>query len=169
MAAKENDYYQEFNNFQTAFYTDLKKFDDYALFDFKKHGYILLNNLAKGFPNLSNIIINLKGFNWDGATSPEVLKALQRKFVNGFHRPSLPQFIYFKNFKEEKSKEKVKETKFGLIFSSDIKAQICSILMIDSKTYDYLKYSSKIQDLGRQINGEFMKKEKVTKQIRKKK
>jgi hypothetical protein len=41
--------------------------------------------------------------------------------------------------------------------------------MIDSKTYDYLKFSENIQYLGQQLNGEFMIKEKVKKEIKSRK
>ena len=167
MAAQPN--YEEFNKFQTAFYTNIRNFDDFSNFDFKRHGYTLINNLAKGFPNLANLIINLKGVNWDGGTSPAVLKALQRiKFVNNFGIGRVPQFIYYKQEKAEKTKDKVKQTSKGLLFDSDIQSQICTILMIDSKTYDYLKFSDNIQYLGKQINGEFIQKEKL-KTVRKKK
>jgi len=161
--------YQEFNNFQTAFYTDLVGFDNYSNFDFKRHGYVLINNLAKGYPNLANLIINLKGINWDGATSPELLKALQRRFINNFNVSRVPQFIYFKTEKIEKDKTKVKITKEGLLFDYDIQQQICGILLYDSKTYDYLKFSDKIQFLGKQLNGEWIQKEKVKTERKKKK
>lgn len=168
MTEKDNsNYYQEFNNFQTAFYTNIAKFEDYSNFDFKRHGYILINNLAKGFPNLASLIINLKGFNFDG-TSPAILKALQRNFVNNFNSARIPNFIYFKGTKDEKEKNKAKETSKGLIFSIDIQSQIQSILFIDSKTYEYLKFTDKVQNLGKQILGEFVQKEKV-KATRKKK
>lgn len=162
--------YQEFNNFQTLFYTNIGKFNDFSLFEFKRHGFVLLNNLAKGYPNLANIILNLKGIDWEGAKSPAILKALQRKFVNNFNSTRIPQFIYYKTEKIEKSKEKIKQTDKGLLFDNEIQSQICSILMIDSKTYDYLKYSERIQYLGKQINGEFAQKEKIkSKNIKKKK
>lgn len=158
MAANE---YQELNNFQTMFFTDKNKFQEVTNFEVKKFGYILINNLAKGFPNLADIIINLKGINWSGVTSPSLLKALQHRFVNGFSTARVPQFIYFKNLKPEKSTEKIKKTKSGkLDFSDDIKKEICEIMMIDSKTYENLKYTEKIQYLGKQINGEFIQTEK---------
>lgn len=163
--ANSSNTYQELNNFQTIFFTDKNKFSEVTNFGVKKFGYILVNNLAKGFPNLADIIINLKGINWSGVTSPAILKALQRRFVNGFSSARVPQFVYFKNLKPEKTTEKVKKTKSGkLDFSDDIKKEICEILMIDSKTYETLKYTEKIQYLGNQINGEFIQKEKLKKQ-----
>jgi hypothetical protein len=161
--------YQEFNNFQTLFYTNISKFNDFSLFEFKRHGFVLLNNLAKGYPNLANIILNLKGIDWEGPKSPGVLKALQRKFVNNFNSTRIPQFIYYKTEKIEKSKEKTKQTDKGLLFDIEIQSQICSILMIDSKTYDYLKFSDNIQYLGKQINGEFIQRDKIKAKTTKKK
>lgn len=159
--------YQEFNKFQTAFYTNTVEFGDYSKFEVRRHGYVLLNNLAKGFPNLVNLIINLKGINWSAPESPAVLKALQRKFVNNFNVSRIPQFIYFKQTKVTKSKPKVRKTKHGLIFDMETQQDICSILKIDSKTYEYLKFSEKIQYLGKQLIGEFIQKEKMTKRRKK--
>ncbi len=153
--------YEDFNKFQTAFYTSIKGFDEFTRFDVKRHGYTLLFNLAKGFPHLSNIILNLRGIGWSSAESPAILKALQRNFVNNFNVARVPQFIYFPSEKVEKSKEKVKSTFKGLVFDVEIQNQIKSILFIDSKTYEYLKFGKQIQLLGKQIAGEFMVKEKV--------
>lgn len=156
--------YTEFNNFQYAFYTNISKFENYSNFEIKRNGYVLLNNLAKGFPALAEILINSKGIGWKGVESPALLKALQRKFINNFNSVKVPGFIYYKNLKEEKIKQpKVKETKLGYVFDMDIQNQICSILKIDSKTYDYLKFSKSLQYLGLQLNGEFMQKEKIKK------
>ena len=166
MAAPKS--YEEFNNFQTAFYLSISDFDEYTNFDFKRHGYTFLNNLAKGFPNLANLVLNLKGINWNGAESPGLLKGLQGKFINKFNTPRIPNFIYFKTEKDEKSKEKAKVTAKGLIFDIEIKSQICSILFYDNKTYEYLKFGERIQFLGKQLLGEFQQTEKM-KTIRKKK
>lgn len=106
--------YQEFNNFQTAFYTNIGTFGDYSRFEYKRFGYQLLNNLAKGFPNLAGIVINLRGLNWSGAESPAIMRALQRNFVNNFNRPALPQFIYFKNLSEKKLPQKNQNQKLLL-------------------------------------------------------
>lgn len=163
MAEKSS--YQELNAFQTAFFTNINKFQDYTNFEIKKFGYILINNIAKGFPNLADIISNLKGIDWTAVTSPAIIKALQHRFVNKFTQARVPQFIYFKNLKPEKSTEKVHKTKSGkLDFSDDVKKEICEILMIDSKSYDYLKYTDKVQELGKQIVGDFVQAEKIKKE-----
>lgn len=173
-----NNIYEEFNKFQTAFYTSASDFNNFSNFEIRKHGYVLLNNLAKGFPHLANLISNLKGLNWKGTDSRNVLIALQRvKFVNNFTRTRIPQFIYYKNNSTKKSpeekKSKIKTTKINgdkkvNEFTDDIKALICSALQIDSKTYDYLKYSDKIQKLGNQLVGQFMEQEKQKKTRKKK-
>lgn len=170
MEQEQINQYQEFNNFQTAFYTNIEKFENYSNYDCKKHGYVLVNNMAKGFPNLADIISNLKGLNWTGTQSPALLKALQRRFVNKFVNVRVPNFVYFKNLKPEKSTEKIKVSKKSnklYDFDIDIQKQICSLLMIDSKTYDTLKYTEKIQFLGKQINGEFVQQQKLKKSKKK--
>lgn len=163
MASEEN-YFQEFNKFQTSFFTSINDFGNYSNFEVKKYGYVLINNIAKGFPNLADIISNLKGINWSGIQSPALLKALQRRFVNKHVHVRVPNFVYFKNMKPEKetSKAKVsKKSKDLLDFDLEIQTQICSILKYDSKTYEYLKYSDKVQYLGKQLLGEFVQVEKM--------
>lgn len=150
-------YFEQFNKFQTLFFTDKNMFDKYTVYELKKFGYVLLNNIAKGFPNLADIICNLKGIGWDGITSIQILRALQSQLIGNFKR--VPMFVFFKNMKPEKEKSKVKQSKVNkkmLDFDLEVKSQICSILMYDSKTYEELKYSDKVQYLGRQIVFEFM-------------
>lgn len=159
--AKKSKSYEEFNKFQTAFYTDINRFKEFTNFDFKRHGYTLLSNLAKGFPNLSDIIINLKGIGWVGPECPALIKSLQFRFINNFNLHGIPQFIYFKTLKAEKVKKpRAKKTNKGYVFNDEIKNQICENLFLDSKTYEYLKYSDKVQKLGLSINGELVKHQK---------
>ena len=162
-------FYESFNRFQTAFYTDIRKFNEYSLYEFRQFGFTLLFNLSKGFPNLSDLILNLKGIGWNSQESPGILKALQRNFVNNFNATKVPQFIYYRGEKAEKP-EKIKKTDKGFIFDIEIQNQIKSILMIDSKTYEYLQFSEKIQFLGNQLNGDFKQKQEIsaTKKSRKK-
>lgn len=151
---------EHFNKFQKDFYTSISGFSNYTYFEYKKFGFILLNNVAKGFPALSQLITDLKGFDWNGFESPEILKALQRKFVNIYSMNKVPQFVYYKNNKQKKlSKTTTKETKDGKIFSDEVRKEICRILQYDTKTFDYLKFSDKVQFLGNQITGEFLNQE----------
>lgn len=162
--ASEDLYFQEFNKFQAAFFTNIQTFQGYTNHEIKKFGYVLLNNIAKGFPNLTNIISNLNGLEWNGTTSPALLKAMQHRFVNKHVKIQIPQFVYFKNMKPEKETTKVKQArkdKTKLDFDDEIRLEICAILKYDSKTYEYLKYSEKVQYLGRQIHGEWMQQEKM--------
>lgn len=152
---------QDFNNFQSAFYTNILSFSNYTNIEFKNHGYTLLFNMSKGYPAMSDKFLNLKGFNWKAPESPGILKALQRHFINGFNTPRVPYFIYYKQ--EPITKTKFKETKLGLVFDKDIQLEICSILFIDSKTYDLLLFTDKIQNIGKQLTGQFVSKEKQTK------
>lgn len=155
--------FEAFNRFQESFFLSKERLGNYTNYEFKLFGYKLLNNISKGFPNLVNILINLKGIGWKGVESPELLKALQgAKFVNNFVRPRVPSFIYFKNLKPEKE-PKIKLTKDGYEFDIEIRTEICSILKYDTKTYEYLKFGEKIQTLGLQLNGEFEKKSEIKK------
>ena len=58
-SSSTNLYYQEFNKFQTLFYTDIAKFNNYSNYDIKKHAFVLLNNMAKGFSELADTFGNL--------------------------------------------------------------------------------------------------------------
>ena len=156
-----NNQYQEFNNFQSAFYLDINLLNNYTNIEFKTHGYSLLHNIGKGYPALADLFFNLRGFGWKAIESPSLIKALQKQFVNGFNVPRIPYQVYFKS--EPIEKTKVKETSKGLIFDKQIQFEICSIMKIDSKTYDTLKFSKRIQDLGMQIDGHFATKSKTTK------
>lgn len=167
MAIKSN-YYQAFNNFQTAFYTNKTKFKDYTKFEVKKHGYVLLNNMSKGFPNLADLITNLHSFTWKGTESKQILIALQGlKFVNGFSQLRVPKFIYYLTPKKPKTKSKSRKNKKGLDFDLEIKVRICELLMYDNKTYESLKYSGQVQEIGKQLIGEFMQKEKLKRKKKK--
>lgn len=160
----ENQYYNEFNKFQTLFFTDTEKFKEYSNYEIKRFGYILINNIAKGFPNLADILYNLKGLNWTGITSPEILKALQHNFVNKYVKTRVPPFVYYKNLKPEKDTQKAKVSKKSkklLDFDNEIQRQISEILRFDSKTYEYLKYSEKVQFLGKQLLGEWVQSQRI--------
>lgn len=155
-SSKQNDFYQEFNTIQHSFYTSIERFSQYTNYELKKHGYVLLSNLAKGFPHLSEMISNLYGIEWKAIESAAILRALQYRLLaqyGGSQKAMIPQFIYFKNLKPEaeKKERKSKKTENGLIFDDQTKADIMSLLMIDSKTYEYLKFSKKIQSLGVQL------------------
>lgn len=145
----QQNHYQEFNNFQTNFYTNIDKFNNHSRYDVIKHGYTLLNNLAKGFPNLSNIILNLKGLNWSGPTSPALLCALQRRFINGYSSVKIPQFIYFKNNKPvtTKTKEEKKE-------DSEIIRTVCNIYKFDTKSFEQLYNEKYVKETIAQLKGE---------------
>ena len=154
--------YFAFNKFQTYFYTDIAGFETFTNFEIKSNAFVLLTNLIKGFPNLGTDMLNVyaPGFvTFDN--SPSLIKALQRKFVNNFSRVRVPQHIYFKQQKlaTTKKPKQIKVAKDLLIFSEDIQFEIKSILMYDSKTYETLKYSKKVQFLGSQLIAEFDKNE----------
>lgn len=155
-----NAYFEQFNKFQTLFFTDPNLWNKFTRFELKRFGYVLLNNIAKGFPNLIDIIINLKGIGWDGVNSIQILRALQHQLMNSSNSSRVPIFVYFKNMKPEVDKtvkaRVSKRDKNLLDFDMEIQRELCSILMYDSKTYEELKYSDKIQKLGRELLSEML-------------
>lgn len=148
-----------FNKFQTMFYTDIKGLDNYTNYEFKLYSFRLLNNLTKGFPLLSVLISNVYSpefIKFDEC--PSLIKALQRKFINGFSRVAVPKFIYYPSPKATKTKSTTptkRKSKNKIDFEIDVKSQIQTILFYDNKTYEYLKYSKKVQELGNAITAEF--------------
>lgn len=149
------DEYKEFNEFQTAFFTDIDKFSRYSDYEVRRHSYKLFETISKQYPALVCAVQNLQGFEWKASESKEILQALQRKFVTRLKRyQGVPQFVFYKSAEREK-KTKVKETKFGLIFDTDIRSRIMQIKMYDNKTYEHLKFTEEIQQLGKQFLGVF--------------
>lgn len=159
--------YNLFNKVQTLFYTSIEGFNELTNYEIKQCAFMLINTLAKGFPNVANILINIYSPNVKAIESPEILKALQHKFVNPYQprKGQLPQFLYFKNLEDKSQKLKAtkKLTNKGDEFSKDIEAEICRILILDTKDYQTLKYTQRVQFLGNQILGEIMKKEQKRK------
>lgn len=150
MEQPSKDIYAEFNKFQSAFYLSTNDFKDFTRFEITRHGYTLLNNLSKGFPNLADIILNLRGLEWSGPTSKQLLIALQRKFCNNLIAPRIPKFIYYKTEKTstKKDKKEIKEDK-------EIIDIVCNTYIIDTKTFEQLKNTKRIKELIMQIKGEF--------------
>ena len=137
--------------FQKAFFTDPKKFYNYTQFEVKKHGFLLINNIGKGFPALADKILNMKGFGFYGFESFEILRALQQKIINPYN-VRMPNYLFYKT---EKPKKETKKTDKGLEFAPEVKREICSLLCFDNNTYEYLKYSDLVQNCGKQITGDF--------------
>lgn len=148
--------YQEFNIFQRNFYTSISNFTNYTRLEIKRHGFTLMNNLGKGFPALSDYITRQHGFGWNGHECKPILEALQRKFITNYKQAQVPSFIYWKTPKTKKQKTE-RISKKLILFDDDIKRDICSILMIDSKTYDNLKFTNIIQSTGKEFLGKTTK------------
>ena len=159
---KDNQY-KFFNLFQSMFYTSITEFSKYTYFEIKNNSFVSLNNLMKGYPHLAVEILDIYSPHIKAIESPAIIFALQRKFVNSFSRPRVPQHVYFKSLKpktQPKSKTKEKVLNKDLInFDNDVSFEIKTLLRIDEKTYQYLKYSENIQKIGREILGEMIKKE----------
>lgn len=161
------DQYQELNRIQNLFYTSIEGFNALSDFEIKRNAFIMLQNIGKGFPALSHLVMNIYSPVVKAIESPAILKALQHKFVNPYKRSSgVPKFLYYKSLKEKAEtgkKPSKKTTAKGEEFSPEIIGEICSILMYDSKDYEQFKYSEKVQFLGNQILGEFMKRDRSKK------
>lgn len=166
MAAEKSDtknQYEELNRVQTQFYTSIDGFNALTDFEIKRNAFMIIQNIAKGFPALSNILLNVYSPAFKGIESPALLRALQHKFVNQYHRGGIPKFLYYKSLKEKAEKQKAtdkKTTAKGEDFSPEVVGEICKIMMFDSKDYEQYKYTENVQKLGEQIIGEFVKKEK---------
>lgn len=158
--------YREFNKFQTLFYTDIHTFSQYTHFEINKHAFMLLNNLIKGFPHQAIEILDTYSPHVKAIQSPAIILALQRKYVNDFSRARVPQHIYYKSLKAKaEPKVRVKKVKKGtkiieyFDFDNETAFTIKSILKIDNKTYEYLKNSERVQNLGKLLLSEEIKKE----------
>ena len=155
--------YQQFADFQKSFFTDSTKFNKYTRFEIKKFGFMLLNNIGKGFPGLINIIFNLKWFGNYSFESFEILRALQQKLINPYEIGRLPGYLFFKTEKPKLKGSTTKKVKSKtgdevLEFSKEIQQQICSLLIIDSITFDAMKHTKKVQEVGKQLTGDFKEK-----------
>lgn len=151
---KQNNF-QEFNQFQTYFYTNVNQFNMYSNFEIKRNSVALLTNICKGYPMLAKQILDIWSPEVKGIESPAIIKALQRaKFINGFSKVKVPQYIYYKNMKPIKVKvpkvkvAKVKNTKKLLEFEPEIIDKIQTILLYDRRDYEDFKFSDKVQTLG---------------------
>ena len=154
--------FQEFNQFQTYFYTNINQFNMFSNFEIKRNSVQLIINISKGYPNLAYEILNIYSPDVKAVESPAIIKALQRsKFVNGFSKPKIPQYIYFKTVKVPKTKEVkkkiVKKDKNLIEFDKIIKDKIQTILFLDDKDYQEFKFTEKIQKLGKNLLSNFEK------------
>lgn len=148
--------FQEFNQFQTYFYTNVAQFNMYTNFEIKRNSVALLTNICKGFPLLADEILNVWSPEVKAIESPAIIKALQRaKFVNGFSKVKVPQYIYYKNLKAAKVKvpkvKVVKSNKKLIIFEPEIIDKIQTILMYDERDYEDFKFTEKVQTLGKNL------------------
>jgi hypothetical protein len=149
------------NKFQSDFYTSVEGFANYTHYEIKLFAVTLLINMYKGFPHLADEVLNMYSPPFVKAIeSPAIMKALQRtKFVTGFTRPRVPQYLFYKQSTKKAKVEGVKERKKpkdAVEFEPHIKAELMTLLMWDEKTYEYLKWGEKAQRLGNHLIGEDM-------------
>jgi len=137
-----NNNYQVFNKFQQNFYTSISEFDKYTDYEIRINSYMLMNNMIKGNPAIALTLMNCYSDHVKMIQSPAIIKALQRKFINGFSKAKMPQYIYFKDQSKASKTTKNKSSSNDKIIEVEplIKQNICSILFIDNKTFDYLLF-----------------------------
>ena len=63
----------------------------------------------------------------------------------------MPNYLFYKTKKKEK--ELSTKTEKGLEFAPEVKREICQRMMLDSKTYEYIKFSEGVQRCGQQVIG----------------
>lgn len=144
--------FKEFNKFQTYFFTNAAMFAMYTNYEIKRHSVTLLTNIGKAFPELSRKILDIYSPDIKAIHSPAIIIALQKyKFINGFSTPRMPKEIYYKQNKPKagpKKKGIKRKTEKGHEFTDDIKFEIMSKMMLDSKSYEDFKFRKDVQDLG---------------------
>jgi len=144
--------YRAFNRFQNDFFTNRTAFQRYTDYEINRHSFMLFQNITKIFPTQAVRFMFYNDF-LKFNKNPSIIRALQTKYVNGFTRARLPKEIFYKQGKKIKpTKQQKKKINKDLIdFDVEIVADICRILMYDSKTYQRLKYTSKVQKLGKEL------------------
>lgn len=138
-----------FIDYVNHFLSDKQRFSLYTEFEHKKHGYRLMLTISKRFPNLTDTLMNRGGFDWKFYECSATLAAFQHEFLK--RRPDT-SFAYWPTPKIKKEKAVATKTAKGLLqFSDDIKAEVCSVLHYDSKTYESLKFTPRVQKVGKQF------------------
>lgn len=163
--------YKKFNKFQNYFFTSIGNFNTFTDYEINEFSFLLFNSLTKAFPGTAQKYMYYNNFiKFDKC--PELIRALQHKFVNRFTRARIPQAVFFKMGKKiTVKKTAVKKGKLKFYeFDESIIGEIQSKLMIDSKTYESVKHTDKVQKLGLLIveSKEMKLKDYVTKQLNKK-
>ena len=170
LTKSQSNKYALFSRVQTLFYTSPSGFDELTNYELKQCAFMLITSIGKGFSNFADMLINTHSPAVKAIESPEIIRAVQRKmYENTPYKGQLPPHVYYKNLedKSQKAKATKKVTAKGDEFSQDIQAEICRILMLDTKDYQTLKYTPRVQYLGNQILGEFMKKASKTSKTKK--
>ncbi len=149
--------YKAYNRIQYLFFTDRIGFNSLSDYEINQFSFLLFNAITKVFPSSAKKYMFYNDFmKFD--TCPNLIRALQTKFVSSWARNRIPQAVYFKSPKTTKKKQtkKIANNKTNLIeFGDDIQMEIKSRLFIDTKTYESIKYTNKIQSLGQRLINEY--------------
>lgn len=157
--------YEFFNKFQTDFYKSVQGFSKYSNYDINNNSFMLMNVLAKGYPILAFEIMSIYGNVIKFSECPDLIRALQHNFTSGYSRNPM-KHVYFKQATKKAKSVKVTKPKIlsrkrlskDLVdFPDHIVQQIQTMLFLDSKDYNTLKYTDNVQKLGLDIVRNFEK------------
>lgn len=148
--------YAFFNKIQNDFYKNPRNFSAYSNYDINLNSYLLVNNIAKGFPHLAFDILGIYGNLIKFNECPDLIRALQYKFIGGFTSNNM-KHVYYKQGKSTKKASTTPKTrkKKGDVeiveFDSLIVAEIMQQLFIDKQDYDAVKHTTTVQYLGNEL------------------
>lgn len=165
--------YAFINKFNNDFFTNINAFQQYSNYDINKNAYQLVHVIMKGFPQLALEIMSVYSPAIKFNECPELIRALQHKFVNGFSR-NYGKFRYYKSSPKKAKvlggvKKIVRRKKADVEiyeFSDEIQMEIKSRLFIDGKTYEQIKESEIVQHMGVELMKAFQSREiKIIKKV----
>ena len=163
----QNDKFQFefFNKFQTDFYKSVANFSKYSNYDINHNSFKLVNVMAKGYPILAFEILSIYGNILKFSECPDLIRALQHNFTSGFSRNPM-KHVFFKQSTKKAKAVKVEKPKIlskkrlskDLVdFPDHVVDEIQTLLFLDSKDYNTLKYTDNVQKLGLEIVRNFEK------------
>lgn len=157
-------YDEFFNKFQNDFYKSIPAFQSYSNYDINNYTFKLLNIMAKGHPHLAFELLSIYGNCIKVDECPDLIRALQHNFCNQYKKDVMNHVFWKQSTKKakfEKNKAKIltvkRKSKDVVEFPLHIQDKIQTILMLDNKDYETLKYTSKVQKVGLELIRRFEK------------
>lgn len=153
--------YKFFNKFQNYFFTNIHGFKSFTDYEINENSFLLFGSITKAFPTTAKKYMFYNDF-LKFNKCPSLIRALQHKFINNFSRPRIPQAVFFPTAKKTKSKSEVKSTtdkkSTYIKFNDLIRDTIQQKLFLDSKTYNSVEHTDKIQTLGKHLEAQYERK-----------